>query len=216
MLVINFKTYPELTGKNGLERVKLCQKVTEETGVEIIIGVQATDIYQYSQQSSIPVFGQDCSPYEPGRHTGFTLPFSLKQAGAKGVFLNHSEKPIKDFNLLKETHILAKKAGLKTLVFVKDIDTALKADQLKPDYLALEEPSLVSKTAMVKYPKFNQLIKEFSAKVKSLPILGAGVRTKKDVLASLKLGVKGVAFASEFAYNKNPEKLLLDFASCFN
>lgn len=215
MIVINFKTYPELTGNKVVEKAKICELVAKKTGVKIVIGVQAADIFRVASQLGIPVFGQHLDPVEPGRNTGFTTALSLKQAGAKGVFLNHSEHPFSRFSDLEKAASLAKEQGLKTLIFVKDLKTAKKADQLKPDYLALEEPSLVSKTAMIKFPKFIELIKEFTAQVKSLPILGAGIRTKEDVKESLKLGIKGVAFASEFVNAKDQEKLLLDFASCF-
>jgi triosephosphate isomerase len=215
MIVVNFKTYPELTGEQAVEKAKICAEVAQETGIKIIIGVQATDIYRVSSQVSIPVFGQHLDPVEPGRNNGFITALALKTAGAKGVFLNHSEHPFSNFDDLKKAVLLAKQAGLETLVFAKDLATALEIDKLNPDYLGLEEPKLVAKTAMVQFPEFAQTIKEFSAKVKALPLIGAGIRTKDDVLKSLALGVKAVGFSSEFVKAKDPKRLLLDFASCF-
>lgn len=215
MIVVNFKTYPQTAGEKAVAAAKICQKVEEETGIEIIIGVQAADIYRVTFQVKIPVFGQHVDPIEPNRNTGWTTVLSLKEAGARGVFLNHSEHPFAHFNQLVKAINLAKKEGLKVLVFVKDLEVAMKVDKLNPDYIALEEPSLVSKEAMIQFPKFKQIIKQFSQSINSFPILGAGIRTKNDVIESLALGIKGIAFASEFVQTKDPHQLLLDFSSCF-
>lgn len=215
MIIVNFKTYKEACGENAVKLAEICYQVSKESNVEIIIGLQAADIYRVSSQVDIPVFGQHIDAIEPGKNTGFTTAFALKNAGAKGIFLNHSEHPIADFEQLKQSVDIARNEGLKILIFTKDLQQAKKIDGLKPDYLALEEPSLVSKTAMTHYPKFLKVIKDFSRQIKSLPILGAGIRTKEDVKAGLSLGIKGIAFASEFIRAENKHQLLLDFASCF-
>lgn len=215
MIFINFKTYTELTGDNALAKAKICEEVSKATQVSIIISPQATDIFRLATQVSIPVFGQHCDEIEPGRNTGSITFQSIKEVGAKGVMLNHSEHPFVDFDSLFQGHNLAKRNGLQTLIFVRDIMTAHKADLWQPDFIALEEPSLIAKTAMVNFPDLKQKIAEFARSIKAIPLLGAGIRTKEDIIESLKLGVKGVIFASEFAYNPNPKQLLTDFASCF-
>lgn len=216
MIVINFKTYPEFSGEKALIAAQLCQKVNKRTKVKIIIGLQATDIYRVASKIKIPVFAQHFDPVMPGRFTGWITALALKKAGADGVFLNHSEHPYpSDFKDLREAILLAKNYKLKTLVFANNLANAKRIDVFSPDYIALEEPSLVAKSAMVKQKKYLNLIKKFSGQIKSIPLLGAGIRTKEDVRKSLELGVKGIVFASEFAKSKNRYKLLLDFTSCF-
>jgi len=142
---------------------------------------------------------------------------ALKQAGASGVFLNHSEHLYPpNFVELKKAVKMAKDEGLETLVFSPDLERSKIIDQFNPDYIALEEPSLVSgDTAMVKIPRLRKLTKKFSSVIKSFPLIGAGIKTKKDVVESLKLGVKGVGLASGFVKNDNPKTALQSLASAF-
>jgi len=215
VIIVNFKTYLQTSGENALKMARICYEAAKQSGVKIIIGVQSTDIYRITSQVDIPVFAQHLDPIEPGRNTGFISAFSLKNAGAVGVFLNHSEHPFSDFNTLEKSHQLAKKEGLETLIFVPQIETAIRVDQFHPDYIALEEPSLVGKEAMIHFPKFKQMITDFCQKIKSIPLLGAGIRIKGDVNESLKLGIKGIAFSSQFVQATDPKQLLLSFAACF-
>lgn len=215
MIIVNFKTYPQTNGENALKMAQICSEAAKQSGVKIIIGVQATDIYRITSQIDIPVFSQHLDPIEPEKNTGFISALALKKAGAVGVFLNHSEHPFSDFNTLEKSHQLAKKEGLETLIFVPQIETAIRVDQFHPDYIALEEPSLVGKEAMIHFPKFKQIITDFCQKIKSFPLLGAGIKTHKDVAESLKLGIKGIVFSSQFVNSSYPKQLLLSFTSCF-
>jgi len=216
MIVVNFKTYPQATGEKAVGLAEICQEVMEETGVKVIIALQATDIFRVASQIKVPIFAQHADYFEPGRHTGWTTALALKKAGASGVFFNHSEHRFYSFADLGKAISLSKTQGLETLVFVKDIKIALKADKFKPDYMALEEPSLVAgDTAMVELHQYHQTIRQFIQSIKAPPLVGAGIRTREDVFNSLKIGIKGVAFSSGFVKTDNPKEVLLSFASAF-
>ena len=92
MIVINFKTYLQATGEKAVELASICDEVAEETGVKIVIGLQATDIFRVASQIKIPLFAQHIEAVEPGRNTGLITAAGVKKAGASGVFLNHSEQ----------------------------------------------------------------------------------------------------------------------------
>ena len=217
MIIINFKTYPQATGEKAVELAKICQEVTGETGVKIIIGVQTADIYRVSLKVKIPVFAQHFEPLKPGRNTGWTTALSLKQSGASGVFLNHSEHPYPpNFVELEKAVKMAKEEKLEVLVFASNLEIAKRIDKLNPDYIALEEPSLVSgESAMIEKPELKHVIKVFSQSIKSFSLIGAGIRTRQDVIKSLKMGVKGVAFSSGFVKSDDPKIVLQSFASAF-
>jgi triosephosphate isomerase (TIM) len=216
MLVVNFKTYKEATGKKALALAKICESIFLETGIEVVIGVQAVDIRLVSSQVKIPVFAQHIEAAEPGRNTGFTTAFAVKTAGAAGVFLNHSEHYCRNLAEIEKSLGLAKELDLKTLVFVKDLVQAKEVDKFSPGWLALEEPSMVSgDIAMVKVKKLRDLIKTFSSSVSSVPLVGAGVKTAEDVKQSLALGSKGVALASGFIKASDPEAVLMELAEAF-
>ena len=44
LILVNFKTYIEATGKRALELAKIAEKVSLETGVCIAVAPQVTDI----------------------------------------------------------------------------------------------------------------------------------------------------------------------------
>jgi triosephosphate isomerase len=44
LILVNFKTYIEATGKRALELAKIAEKVSLETGVCIVVAPQVTDI----------------------------------------------------------------------------------------------------------------------------------------------------------------------------
>ena len=216
MIFINFKTYPEATGKRAIGLTQTCQKVQLATGIKIKLGVQAVDIALLSQQVNLPIWAQHIDSVEPGRETGFITALAVQQTGAQGVFLNHSEHPL-EFSQLTKTISLAKKANLQTLVFVKDLTEAQKVNALKPDFLALEEPSLVSSgRAMVEFAEGKSKVREFlKADFSSTLLIGAGISSKRDVEESVKLGAKGVVVSSAVVLSKNPQKILEELARGF-
>jgi triosephosphate isomerase (TIM) len=216
MIIVNFKTYPESSGENVLKLANICRQVALETNLEIIIGLQAVDINKVSSQVDIPVFCQHIDPFTPGRHTGFVLASAVKQAGAKGVFLNHSEHKYQDFAKLEQAVKQAKDNGLKVLIFAENRDNSLLVDMFNPDYIALEEPDLVSgDKAMVEFDHLKEEIQKFSQSIKSVPLIGAGIKTVDDVKQSLSLGVKGVALASGVIKAKDPKAVLHSLALGF-
>jgi len=214
MIIVNFKSYKQSAGNRGLELAEICQKIAEESGVKIIPCVQTADIGLISSSLEIPVWGQRFDLKKPERNTGWVTAYSLKSAGAQGVLINHSEHP-EDPKEIKKYVKMAKKNSLKTLVFASGLDQAEEFDKLEPDYLFLETPKLISRKAMANFKEERVKIKEFVKRVKSFPMVGAGISNGADVRASLKLGAKGVGLASAFVLSDEPEKVLRDIASGF-
>lgn len=200
--VINFKTYKEATGKNALKLAKAIEKVDKN----IIVGVQATDIFLISEKTKLQVYAEHVDFGELGRNTGFVLPEAVKEAGAKGVFLNHSEHKL-SLKELKKSFMRCKKIGLKILVFAKDLKEAKILEKLKPDYLVIEPPELVAGSKSVSQEK-PELIEKISKNIKMKFLVGAGIKTREDVKTALKLGASGIAVASGVIKVKNPGKVL--------
>ncbi|PVX24313.1 MAG: triose-phosphate isomerase, partial [Candidatus Bathyarchaeum sp.] len=92
IIIVNYKTYSEATGKKALELSKTAEKVSNETGVSIGVAPQVVDIRAICDAVSIPVFSQHIDPIVPGSSTGHILLESLKEAGAIGTLINHAER----------------------------------------------------------------------------------------------------------------------------
>ncbi len=206
-VVINFKTYKQ--GKKVLKIAKEIEKISKK----IIIGAQATDIRELSKKTKLDVYCQHADFQECGRATGFVLPEAIKESGAKGTFLNHSEHPL-SFDIIKKTIKRCKKLKLKVLVFVKNLKEAKKIEKLNPDFIVYEPPELVAGKISVSKAK-PELISKFAETLKKGFLVGAGIHSKEDVVKAIQLGAKGVAISSSIVKSKNPKKELEKFLGGF-
>jgi len=200
IVVINFKTY-----KQGKDAVKLA-KIIEKFDKDIIVGVQPTDIYEIAKATKLRVYSQHVDYFKAGRHTGFIIPEAVKEDGAEGSFLNHSEHRL-GFKDLKKTVKRCKEVGLKTIIFARDLREAEKIQTIKPDYLVVEPPELVGGKKSVSKAK-PELIKKIAKKLKGKFLVGAGIHSKKDIEIAMELGASGIAISSAITKARNPRKKL--------
>jgi triosephosphate isomerase len=216
MIFVNFKTYPEATGEKALALAHACQRAQAASGIAVRLGVQAIDITPLSQDTDLPIWAQHIDPVETGKATGFTSAYGVHQAGATGVFLNHSEHSLAPEQLEKAVR-LAQEEGLEVLIFVKDLAEAERASQLEPDFLALEKPGLVGTgKAMVDSTTEREKIRQFlAAGFSSFLLVGAGVSSTQDVRESIKLGAKGVVVSSKVVLSADPQQALEELAKGF-
>jgi len=214
MIILNFKSYRESAGEKGLALVRICQKISQETGLRIIPCVQTADLGFISRQVEIPIWAQHFDLKETKKNTGWVTAHSLVQAGASGVLLNHSEHPLESSRLAEFVQT-ARDSKLETLIFASDLEEAGEFDKFRPDYLFLETPRLIAKEAMVHFDQEKEKIRKFAQSVYSFPLVGAGISKAEDVRESLALGVKGVGLSSAFVLAEEPEKVLRDLATGF-
>src|SRR3989338_4262538 len=216
MIIINFKAYEEATGKRALSLAKSLEKEAKKHKIPLIICPQFTNIKEISKAVKIPVYAQHADPLESGAYTGFISMKSLKEAGAKGILLNHSEHRSKklDLELLKRTISLAERLNLKTVVFARDIEEAKKIKKLNPRYLAIEPPELIGGKISVSEDK-PELIKKSAKAIGKKLLVGAGIHKMEDVRVALELGASGVVVSSGIVKAKNPQKVLADLANGF-
>ena len=202
LIVINLKTYQQ-----GEKAIKLAKEI-EKVDKNIILGVQASDIYEITKKTKLKVYAQHVDYFEPGRNTDYILPEAVKKDKAVGTFLNHSEHKL-TMDVIKKTIEHCKKIKLKTMVFVKDIKQAKEVEKLQPDFLIYEPPELVAGNISVSSAK-PEIIKNLSKKLKKTTrfLVGAGIKTKEDVTISMKLGAAGIAVSSAITQAKEPGKKL--------
>ena len=215
-IVLNVKTYTESTGSNALELTRLMGKIASETNVSMAIAVQACDLSRCAELGSIPVYAQHIDPIKPGSSTGWTLPEAVKQAGAVGTLINHSEHRLILADI--DTCILrAKDLGLETLVCTNNVATSKAVATFSPGLLAVEPPELIGGDISVTtadpgiVSNTVQAVRKINSSVKIL--CGAGVKNGKDVSKAIELGADGVLLASGVVKAKNKEEVLRDLAA---
>lgn len=214
IIIVNFKAYQQGTGRNSEDLARICQEVAHETGKSIAIAVEEVDLHRLSSLVDIPVFSEHMDPIHEGPYTGQNLPEALKDNGAIGTLLNHSEDRFR-LDKLSGSISRAKELGLIAVVCVNDTDTAVAIAAFKPDMIAVEPPELIGGDISVSTAR-PEIITETIARVKKvadIPVLcGAGVKTGADVKKAIELGAQGILVASGIVKAENPKKALKELA----
>lgn len=215
IIIINFKTYPEATGKRGLKLAETAEKVSLETEVCIGLAPQLTDLAPVARLVTLPVFAQHIDPITPGSFTGHVLPESVKEAGATGTLINHSERRLRLADIDAAIRRV-REVGLVSVVCANNPDVSAAVAALKPEMLAVEPPELIGTGIPVSKAKPEvvsgtvELVKEINSDV--VVLCGAGITKGEDVAAALRLGTEGVLVASGVVKAKDPYRVLLEFA----
>mgnify|MGYP002395667293 CR=1 FL=1 len=215
MIIVNFKTYSEATGRRAVELAKKAENVGYETNVSIGVAPQFADIAAVAKAVRIPVFAQHIDPIKSGSYTGHVLAESVKEAGATGTLINHSEKQLK-LSDINEAIKITDENDLLSVVCANNPSISAAVATLKPDIIAIEPPELIGTGIPVSKAKPEvvtgtiKLVREVNSTVTVL--CGAGITNGEDVSAALNLGTQGVLVASGIVKAKDPYGILREFA----
>ena len=216
LIVLNFKTYRESTGEMALRLAKICEDISKDYSVQMVVVPQVADIHAISMAVKIPVYAQHVDGVGYGGFTGHVTAASLKAAGASGSLINHSERRLKLADI--EASILAcRSLGLKTIVCTNNVATTRAAATLQPDMVAVEPPELIGSGIPVSKAD-PEVVRESVAAVKDIApsvcvLCGAGITHGEDLRAALELGSEGVLLASGIIKAKNQRKALEDLVA---
>jgi triosephosphate isomerase len=215
MIIINFKTYLEATGKRAVELAKQAEKASKETGTYIAVAPQSLDIKAVAETVEIPVFAQHIDPIKPGSNTGHVLAEAIKQAGAVGTLINHSERQIKLADIDSVIKI-AKEHTLISCVCTSNPPISAAMAYLTPDIISIEPPELIGTGVAVstEQPEAVTNTLKLVRKVNNDAVIlcGAGISHGEDVKVALKLGTQGVLVASAIVKAKDPYTIIREFA----
>ena len=208
-ILVNLKAYDEALGKGAVRIALAAKKVSEETGVSIGIAPQYVDLRIVSKVG-IPTFSQHIDPVEHGAHTGSVTVAAIRDSGAIGSLLNHSEKRMRIDEIEKAIKLLDENE-LLSVVCANDPEVAKAVSDLEPDAVAVEPPELIGTGVSVSEAK-PEIIRDAVSLIGGVVYVGAGISTGEDVERALSLGAYGVLLASAVAKSKNPYDKLLDLA----
>jgi triosephosphate isomerase len=215
MIIVNFKTYLESTGQKAVELAKNAEKVTSETGVCIVLAPQFSDIAKVAEAVEIPVFSQHVDAIKPGNCTGHILAEAVKEAGAVGTLINHSERQLR-LSEIEAIISLTREKGLISCVCANNLNASAAAAAMGPDIVSFEPPELIGTGIPVSKAQpevvYNtvKLVRKINADATIL--CGAGISQSEDVSVALKLGTQGVLVASGIVKAKDQYSILRAFA----
>jgi triosephosphate isomerase len=186
MLVINFKKY--VSGEAAHDLAKICKKVSDQTGVKIIIAVQLADIYP-----EIECWSQ--KPEDP------SLNFS-------GTLINHSDYPVSTEVISDQLSVIS----IKRCVCVNSVEEGIEVSKLNPDFIAYEPHELIgSKDKSVVTEKMSN-VEYLISNVRCPVLIGAGIHSPEDIKIGLSLGAKGFLLATDVVKALDSEKELRELA----
>ncbi len=202
-------------GKTLLKMAKGLDKLAKKYGVDIVLDIPDTEIYNVSKHVSkrVHVYSQHMDGIPVGRGMGRTLPEAVKEAGAVGVMLNHAERKL----TLEEIEIAIKRAdelGLATMVCADSIDEVIAIAKLGPNILVAEPTELIGtgKPADKAYvDEVIRVIREINPDIKPFP--SAGITKGEDCYNIIKAGASASGCSSAIAKAKDPLKLAEEMIS---
>lgn len=217
MLILNFKAYSEASGKNAIKLARFC-KAAENQQVSIWVAPSFIDLKAVSKMG-VKTLAQHIDPVASGKHTGAITAAAVKESGALGTFINHSEKKL-SLAEIKVCVEQAKKNKLLSFCFADSIPKMVQIARFAPDFLAFEVPELIAtghSVSTVEPRATQQAVRAVKKINPRLPVLcGAGVMNGNDARAALQLGTEGVVLSSGFVLAQKPQSVLADLVSGFS
>lgn len=135
---IGIKNY--VYGSRTLELAKAADAAAEKYALDVLFIVPAVDLRMVAENTkNLIVIAAYMDTLQPGRGMADILPEGIKAAGAKGVCINHSEKPM-SLSQIKKTIDRAHALDMLTFACSDSIAEAKAIAQLEPDIIN-PEPS---------------------------------------------------------------------------
>jgi len=195
MLLINFKTYSQSSGANAITLANYAFDLSKEYGIPVVVCPNMLDLKDIARIYGGGTWAQHGDLLERGQATGWIPLELIKEAGAEGVVLNHSEHKL-PYEDLKKTVEKARSLDLKILIFASSVEESTLVSALTPDWIGYEPPELVGSKDTSVAKSEPEVIQKVVEAVPNIPILvGAGVKDIEDVKVSLKLGARGIGIA---------------------
>ena len=207
---IGLKGY--LYGADAVRLAQAADRLSRELDVSVIFDPQAVDIPAVARATDrLLVFAQHMDPVAVGRGVGSVLPEAIREAGAVGTLLNHSERRM-TLGDINRAIVRAREVGLATLVCADSPEEAAAVAQLGPDIVLAEPPELIatSRSAATEMRGFVERSVELVRRIDPgiIVMCGAGVQTPDDVEKMIELGVGGTGSSSGVLKAADPVALM--------
>lgn len=198
-----------LYGEEMLKLAKVIDQTAKKYDVDVIVTPQYTDIKLLADHTErIFVFAQHMDYLTPGRGLGSVLPEAVKAAGAKGVMLNHAEKPL-SMETIEKTIRRAEEVGLMTIVCADTVEDVKKIAQMAPDMIVAEPTELIGTGTTSDSNYVLDTIKTVKDINPDIMVLqGAGISNGDDVYHTIKLGAQATGTTSGIMKSDRPYEMV--------
>ena len=138
---VGIKSY--IYGDKVLELAKVADKAAEKYDIDVVFIAPYTDIRRVAENTgNLIVLAPYMDTLRPGRGMADVLPEALRAAGAKGVVVNHCERPM-SLTAIKKTIDRANELDMLSFACADTIAEAKAIAQLHPDIINPEPTELI-------------------------------------------------------------------------
>jgi triosephosphate isomerase len=196
-------------GDAVLEYAKAADAASKEYNVDVLFVAPYTEIRRVRENTErLIVLAPYMDAIKPGRGIADVLPEALKAAGAQGVVLNHSERPM-TLNAIKKTIDRASELDLITFVCADTVAEAQALAQLHPDILNPEPTELIGSGNVSDMGYVREVIQAVKSIDPSILVeQAAGITTAQQVYDFIMAGSEAAGSASGILASENPHLLL--------
>ena len=204
-------------GDAVLEYAKAADEASKEYDVDVLFVAPYTEIRRVRQNTDrLIVFAPYMDAIRPGRGIADVLPEALKAAGAQGVVLNHSERPM-TLNTIKKNIDRANELDLLTFVCADTIAEAQALALLHPDILNPEPTELIGSGNVSDMRYVRDVIRAVKSIDQSILVeQAAGITTAQQVYDFIMAGSEAAGSASGILNSANPYALLNEMVRSVN
>lgn len=206
---IGVKNY--IYGDEVLDLALTADKAAEKYDIDVLFVAPYTDIRRISENTShLIVLAPYMDLLRPGRGLADVLPEALKAAGARGVVVNHCERPM-SLSAIKKTIDRANELDMLSFACADTIAEAKAIAQLHPDIINPEPTELIgtgSTSDMGYVLETVKVIKEIYRDI--LVEQAAGITTSEQVYQFIMAGSDAAGSCSGILNSKDPLALAED------
>ena len=198
-----------LYGDDVLNLALAADAAAEKYDVDVIFTTPFTEIRRVAEATKrLFVFAPHMDPLPVGRGLADILPEAVKAAGAKGVMLNHCERPL-TVSVLRQTILRAKALELETIVCADSIAEARAIAELGPDIIVAEPTELIGtgQASSMDYVRASiEAVKSVNPDI--LVLQGAGISNGKDVYNVIYAGAEATGSSSGIVKAPSPAAMV--------
>ena len=196
-------------GDAVLEYARAADAAAKEYDVDVIFVAPYTDIRRIRENTErLIVFAPYMDAIYPGRGIADVLPEALKAAGAQGVVINHSERPM-TLTAIKKTIERANELDMLSFVCVDTIAEAQAIAHLHPDIMNPEPTELIGSGKVSDMGYVRDVVRAVKAIDPGILVeQAAGITTALQVYDFILAGSEAGGAASGILKSSNPLALL--------
>lgn len=198
-----------LFGDQILDLARIADEAAARYDVRVIYTTPYADIARVaSVVKHLKVFAPHMDDIPVGRGLAWVLPESIRAAGAVGVMLNHTERPL-SLSALTRTLQRARELSLMSIVCADSMPETKAVAQLAPDLMITEPTELIGTGQACDMTYVRQ---SFDAVMGINPnigvLVGGGISNGQDVYNTIMAGADATGSSSGIVKAASPEKMV--------